>query len=87
MQRWRTFFGSNVPGYRKRKQHARGNAILGLLGGFLVSYIISEVGLEFTPHPLHWVAAGVGAVAIYLVTYLWLLRRSYTQQINKKTHG
>jgi hypothetical protein len=81
MQRWRSFVGSNVPGYRKRKRRALGNAILGLFAGFLAVYMISEVALGFTPHPVHWLAAGVGAVVVYIVSYLWLLRRSYTRQI------
>lgn len=83
MQMWRSFVGSAAPGYRKRKQRAQGNAMLGLFGGFLAAYIVSEFMLATRMHPVHWLGAAVGAVIVYLVTYLWLLRRSYTQQNRK----
>ncbi len=80
IQRWRTFFGTATPGARKRKQNARGNALIGLLGGFLIAYITSEVVLGSFMHPLHWLAAGAVAVVLYFSSYLWLLRRSYVRQ-------
>lgn len=82
LQRWRTFFGTAAPGARKRKQNARGNALLGLFGGFLAAYMISEVALGRFMHPIHWTAAGVTAVVLYIGSYLWLLRRYYTRQMH-----
>lgn len=87
IRRWRSFFGANIPGYRKRKQTARGNALLGLFGGFLVAYIISEVALGRYMHPIHWLGAASGALVLYVGSYLWLLRRYYTQQTQRGTHG
>lgn len=87
VQRWRRFVGSDAPGYRKRKQNARSNALLGLFGGFLAVYMVSEFVLASRMHPIHWLGAVVGAVVIYFVTYLWLLRRSYTRQIKKNILG
>ena len=82
IQRWRTFFGTDAPGSRKRKQNARGNALLGLFGGFLLAYMISEAALGTLVHPIHWTAAGVTAVVLYIASYLWLLRRYYRQQMH-----
>lgn len=85
IQRWRSFFGAHVPGYRKRKQTARGNALLGLFGGFLFAYIISEAALGRFMHPIHWTAAGTVAILFYVGSYLWLLRRYFTRQLHHRT--
>lgn len=85
MHWWRNYIGRSVPGYYQRRREARGGALLGLLGGFSVAYLFSEFVLQAQIHPVHWLAAGVGAVVIYLASYLWLLRRAYTRQLSKQT--
>ena len=87
MHWWQTFVGSNVPGYRQRRRQARGNAVIGLLVGFGVAYMLSELALRAQIHPLHWVVAGISAVAIYFASYLWSLRRAYTRQSRKHARG
>ena len=87
MHWWRAFVGSNVPGYRQRQRQARGNAVIGLLGGFSVVYLLSEFALTAQIHPIHWGAAGISAVAIYLASYVWLLRRSYMRHSRKHARG
>ena len=86
MHWWRSFFGRDVPGYRQRRRQARSSALMGLLGGFGVAYLISEFVLRAQIHPVHWVAAGASAIVVYLVSYLWLLRRAYARQLGKQTH-
>jgi ABC-type antimicrobial peptide transport system permease subunit len=64
-------------GYRKRKRAARGTALIALLIGFGGFYVLSELLLLSLMHPLHWLTAAIGALAAYLIAYLWLLRRAY----------
>lgn len=84
-QRWRAFFGTNIPGYRKRRQRARGNALLGLLWGFLLTYVLSEVVLGMYAHLWHRVVAVAGAAVIYIASYLWLLHRYYARHTRPRT--
>ena len=83
MHWWRTFVGSSVPGYRQCRRQACGSAVIGLLGGFGVAYMLSEFALQAQIHPMDWVIAGISAVAIYFASYLWLLRRAYTRHSRK----
>ena len=77
MKLWNTFVGSRTPGYRKRRRAARGTALIALLAGFGGFYVLSELLLLSLMHPLHWLAASIGALAAYLIAYLWLLRHTY----------
>lgn len=83
MQRLKTFFGINQPGYRQRRREAVGNGVLWTLGGFLVAYVISEFMLSAIIHPWHWAVAIVVAALLYCAAFLWTLRRSYTLGIKR----
>ena len=76
MQWWRSFTGSDKPGYRKCRRQARDNALLFLFGGFVAAYVISEFALSRQIHPIHWLGAAIGTVMFYVVGYIWFLQRA-----------
>ena len=43
------------------KEDAQSVAFFALLGGFFASYFGAEIVMALRPHPLHWLAGGVGA--------------------------
>lgn len=80
MQWWTRFIGSATPGYRKRKREAAGQALMFMLFGFAVAYMLSEFALSRMLHPVHWAAAGISAVLLYVGAYIWMLHRLSVQQ-------
>lgn len=84
MHWWRSFTGASVPGYRQRKRVAQGLAFVWMLAGFAATYWLSEFLIARSLHPLHWTVAGIGAVVLYCLGYIWLLRRAYLQQTGKR---
>ena len=81
MNWWQNFAGTLEPGYRKRRREAVGNAFAFLLCGFGLAYFLSEMIMQRFMHPLHWGIAGVSALVIYVVAFVWLLRRSYIRRV------
>jgi hypothetical protein len=60
------------------EEDAQSVAFFGLIGGFFLSYLGAEVVIAQRPHPLHWLAGGVGAVLAGGVSYgLTLWRRTH----------
>lgn len=67
---------------REAQGAGRGNALTELFGGFPVTYVLSEFVLATRIHAIHWRRAAVGTLLVYLVSYIWLLRREYTSRSN-----
>jgi len=72
---------SKKPKHRRTitpKEDAESFGYIGLVGGFIATYIAAEAVLAARPHPYHWISAGVGAVVIGGGAYgltLWQRRR------------
>ena len=84
MHAWQSFVGAHQQGYRKRRRAAAGNAFAFLFGGFAIAYLLSEFTMQRFMHPLHWGTAAFIALLIYVVAFVGLLRRSYTQGITPR---
>ena len=66
------------PGKSKAKTTQQGWPLVvyvGIFGLGILGYLLGELALVVGPHPLHWLAALIGAVVGGFVGWLWYWRR------------
>lgn len=52
------------------------SALIGLAGGFLIFFLVAEVGFYSRTHPLHWLTAAGGGALGYLIGLAYERRRA-----------
>ena len=63
---------------RKKSEQAGGPALIEVIGlgaGALLFYMGAELLLLSKPHPLHWLAAALGAILGFIGGWMWYVAR------------